>query len=135
MIARRIIDEVWNRGEIRNVTDLIAKEFVMHRRGQRITGGPDLVAGSIMMTRASFPDLVASIDTLIAEDDCVAMYLTITGTHTGDPFYGIQPSGREIRIAQTGILRFESGKAAESWMVLDELALMEQLGARMPRPR
>ncbi len=40
---------------------------------------------------------------------------TLTGTHTGAPFFGVPPSGKKVTINGTAILRFKDGKIVEHW--------------------
>ena len=83
---------------------------------------------------AAFPDLTFTIEDMIAEGDKVAYRVTITGTHTGRPFMGIEPSGKKILMRNTSIKRIVNGKLAESWGTLDTLSMMRQLGL-LPAPQ
>jgi predicted ester cyclase len=53
---------------------------------------------------------------------------TARGTHVGE-FQGIPPTGREVRVAGTDIDRIIDGKTVECWVQMDQLGLMQQLGA------
>ena len=55
------------------------------------------------------------------------MAFTITGTHEGE-FMGIPPTRRKIRVHGIVMSRFEAGKIVDEWEVIDQLALLEQLG-------
>lgn len=52
---------------------------------------------------------------LIEHDDLVVSHWTLTGTHSGTPFYDVPPSGERVVINGTAILRFRDGKIVEHW--------------------
>src|SRR5438093_763835 len=95
--------------------------------------GLDGVAQSIVRIRAAFPDWHEAVDDLVEEGDRVVSRYTSRGTHRG-PFWGIPPTGRTITVAEISIFRIASGRVAEQWCLVDELARMEQLGGVLERP-
>jgi predicted ester cyclase len=68
----------------------------------------------------------------MAEDDKVVLHMTWTGTHKGE-FMGIPPTGQSISINVIDIIRIADGQFVEHWGVMDQMAMMQQLGA-MPAP-
>ncbi|MBA2571263.1 MAG: ester cyclase, partial [Chloroflexi bacterium] len=58
---------------------------------------------------------------------------TATGAHTGS-FMGIPPTGNRFTIAGIDIHSVREGRLAEHWHVVDQLALLQQLGI-IPQPR
>jgi hypothetical protein len=78
--------------------------------------------------RAAFPDLRVTVDDLVTDGDKVVRRFTLRGTHAG-PFMGIPPTGRAVAAAGIAIDRLAGGKVAESWVSLDALNLLRQLGA------
>ena len=77
---------------------------------------------------AAFPDVSATIEDMVAEGDKVAIRVTWRGTHKGE-FMGIAPTGNKIKMTNTLIFRIAVGKLAENWATIDELRMMQQLGA------
>lgn len=65
--------------------------------------------------KAAFPDMQFSVNLLVEADDLVISNWTITGTHTGEPFYEREPDGRPVEINGTAVLRFRDGKVVEHW--------------------
>ena len=49
------------------------------------------------------------------------------------PFLGIPPTGKSISINVIDIIRIAEGQFVEHWGVMDQMAMMQQLGA-MPEP-
>lgn len=80
----------------------------------------------------AFSDIKHLIGDMVAEDDRVAMRMTLEATHTGD-FMGIPASNTGASVSAFGILRVADGKIAEFWGLPDMMTLMQQLGA-MPAP-
>jgi predicted SnoaL-like aldol condensation-catalyzing enzyme len=78
---------------------------------------------------AAVPDFCASINRMVAEDDLVFVYNTITGTHTGEGFLGYPPTGNHIRFDVVDMFRLRDGKLCEHWDVADTRALFTQVGA------
>jgi predicted ester cyclase len=77
---------------------------------------------------------VFDVEDLIAEGDRVVVRWTNTGTHVGE-FFGAPPTGRAFRMAGIDIHRISDGKLAEHWHVVDQFALMLQLGLlALPEP-
>ena len=82
--------------------------------------------------RRGFPDVVSTIEDLIAEGDKVVARWRARATHQGE-YMGIPPTGKEVEFTGISVYRIEAGKIAESWNVEDALGLMRQIGA-IPEP-
>jgi len=80
---------------------------------------------------AAFPDLRVTVDDLLAEADKVAAHITMKGTHKGE-FMGIAPTGRQVEMRISDIVRIAGGKAVERWGVEDSLGMLTQLGVVTP---
>ena len=77
---------------------------------------------------AAIPDSCATINRLVAEDDIVFVYNTITGTHTGEGFLHYMPTGNKIHYDVVDMFRLRDGKLCEHWDVADTRALFTQVG-------
>ena len=84
------------------------------------------------MLRSAFPDFKATIEHLIAEGDKVVLHMTWTGTQKGE-FMGIPPTGKSISINVIDIVRIADGQVVEHWGIMDQMAMMQQLGV-IPAP-
>lgn len=65
--------------------------------------------------KRAFPDMQFTVDLLIESGDLVISNWTLSGTHTGEAYYDVPPSGRPVTINGTAILRFHEGKVVEHW--------------------
>jgi predicted ester cyclase len=88
------------------------------------------VQGVDPATRSSFPDLEATIETVVAEGDWVAARVTWQGTHRGE-YLGIPATNRPVLFEAYHVVRFAGGLAAECWGTADLVGLAEQLGATL----
>jgi steroid delta-isomerase-like uncharacterized protein len=77
--------------------------------------------------RDAFPDLSVALETMVADEESIAMAYTLTGTQNGS-FMGMAPTGRKIKIRGVQISKFKDGKMVERWGSSDELGMLQQLG-------
>lgn len=75
----------------------------------------------------ALPNFDVTFEDLVAEDDRVAMRLTIRGTHQG-PIMGVAPTGTEVEFGNMIFHRMEDGLIAERWVQPDVLGLLTQIG-------
>ncbi len=78
-----------------------------------------------------FPDLQVSIEDMIAEGDKVAGRNSVSGTHQGE-YLGIPATGVSVTYNEIFIFRFEAGRIAETWGVVDVFSQLKQLGVTLP---
>jgi steroid delta-isomerase-like uncharacterized protein len=127
----RFYEEVWNRGNVDVVHEVFAAGYVRHDlRPSAALPGPQGQAKIAAEFRAAFPDLRMTVDLIVAEDDLVAARWTTSGTHTG-PWADVAATGAHVTFSGMNVFRFHDGKVVELWNHRDDLALMEQLGARV----
>ena len=81
---------------------------------------------------AGFPDFRLVLEDMLAEGDRVAARWTFCGTHAGE-FLGIAPTGKPVSMSAIEVNRVADGKVVEHWVALDQLGLLQQLGA-IPAP-
>jgi steroid delta-isomerase-like uncharacterized protein len=91
------------------------------------TGAQALKQVWAMLLRA-YPDLHVTVEDVITEGDKVVCRNVVTGTHQGE-YMGLPPTGRSVTYNEIFIFRFDGGRIAETWGVVDVLAQMRQLGA------
>jgi steroid delta-isomerase-like uncharacterized protein len=127
-IARRYFEEVWNRGNLDALDELLAPGYVNHTPSTpNPAPGPQGLKPIVRAMREAFPDLHYEIADVIATPDSVVLRVVMTGTHRGDLF-GLPATGRRVSVDQVNIERIENGRIVEHWRVTDELKLMRQLG-------
>jgi steroid delta-isomerase-like uncharacterized protein len=133
-LVRRIADDIWNRGDLAVVDEVMAATAAYH--GPHMpngTGDRESWRQAIAMYRAALPDSHVVFDDLIAHGDTIVGRWSATGTHT-HPLPGVAPTGKRIAISGITIYRFAKGKIVEAWEQLDMLGMWQQLGVvTLPR--
>jgi len=82
--------------------------------------------------RRAFPDYAGTNVEQIAEGEKVANRFVYLGTHLGE-FEGVTPTGKRVEFIGHSIDRVVEGEIVESWVEVDMLGVMRQLGA-VPEP-
>lgn len=130
--VRRYYDEVLNQRHIDLIDELAIEDYVEHDPfpGQG-NGRADLKARARLLLSA-FNPLRFTVEDMIAEGDRVVVRWSNTGTHSGN-FIGIPPTGKTATTAGIDIHVVRDGRMAEHWHVVDQLAMLQQLGL-IPQP-
>ena len=130
---QRLYDLI-NSGDIDGFGRQLADDFVERNE---VPGIPPTKAGVIQyfqMLLAAFPDLRMDVEDVIASSDKAVARVRVTGTHKGE-FMGIPATDKSTAVNLIDITRFgDDGLAHEHWGVVDQLALMQQLGVILARP-
>jgi steroid delta-isomerase-like uncharacterized protein len=132
-LVRQLIEEVFNRGNMSLIDELLAPDFL--EREEMPPGMPRDREGVRLATTIlhnAFPNFKASINDIFAEGDKVVIRLPWSGTQMGE-FMGIPPAGKSMSIGVIDIFRIDAGKFVEHWGLMDSMAMMQQLGA-IPGP-
>ena len=130
-VLHRLAEEIFNKGNISVVDEIIAPDYVFHGPVGMEYKGPEGFKQMVTMYRNAFPDLHMTVEDMVAEGDKVAHRLTIRGTHKGE-LMGIAPTGKQVTITGIIIVRFVGGKEVEAWSTMDLLGMMQQLGVAPP---
>jgi len=132
-VIRRQVDEVWNKGNLAALDEIMAADLIGHGMPPGMPPTRDGFKQLIGGHRKAFPDLVVTIEDMLAEGDTVANRWTWTGTHKGD-YLGVAPTGKKVTLRGISIHRLENGKIAEQWHQTSMLDLMQQFGVVKPPP-
>lgn len=135
-LARRFIEECWNKGNLNAVDELVSTNFVAH--DPTVPGdvrGAAAFKQFISTYRTAFPDVTLTIDELLAVgNDRVLMRWTARGTHRGT-LQGMPATGKQATVMGMTLSRYENGKDVEDYTSWDTLGLMQQLGAIPTTPQ
>lgn len=124
-LIRRLYD-LYNQHELDACNELYSPDWVFHSSSGDITLEENRQFD--IMVQNAFPDGKCMILDLIAEGDKVAYIVNATGTHTGGPFMGIQPTGKKINMTNTYIAKIAGNKIMEHRGTFDLLSLLQQIG-------
>jgi steroid delta-isomerase-like uncharacterized protein len=133
-LVLRWFDEVWNRGRVDAIDELLAPDAIVHGLGEGDMRGAAAFKPFHAAYREAFPDVRIQIDDLVAEGDRVAFRWTATASHHGNSL-GFAATHRTVRFQGMGIVRVRDGKLVEGWNTFDQLGMLQQLGIeQLPGP-
>jgi predicted ester cyclase len=126
-IVRRVLDEMFAKGNLDAADELIHPDFVNHEAPPGSPQGPEGLRQTTSWLRGLWGDMRADIEDEICEGDKVVARVTMHGHHEGE-FLGKPPTGKEYAVQQIHIYRFEDGRLIEHWGCRDDLGQALQLG-------
>ena len=127
-LARRVLEEMFNKGNLDVADKLLAPDYVNHDAAMpEDVHGPEGFKQYVSAYRSAFSDIHVEIEDQIAEGDKVVTRWTGTGTHDGE-LAGIPPTGNRVTLPGMEIVRISDGKLVEGWEGYDMMNLMRQLG-------
>lgn len=127
-LIERYFEEVWNQGKVDVLDELLTSDYRNHSPGlPDPLPGPAGLKPIVLMMRSGLPDLHYTIEDLVVAADRVAVYVRMTGTHTGS-FFGIEPTGMAIDVRQMQIEWIRDGRICQHWRITEDLKMMRQLG-------
>jgi steroid delta-isomerase-like uncharacterized protein len=127
-IARRVFEEVWNKGNLAALDEIYVADVVGHNAPPGQPPGIEGARQFIGMYLQAFPDTRMVVEDQVAEGDKVVTRWTATATHQGE-LMGMPPTGKSARVTGITINRLEGGKIVEEWGIFDQLGMLQQLGA------
>jgi predicted SnoaL-like aldol condensation-catalyzing enzyme len=127
-LVSRYFDEVWNRGHLEVLDEIMSPGYLNHSPGiPNPRPGPEDLKPIVKAMREGIPDLKYKILDTVVTPEKAAGYLRVTGIHSGSLF-GIAPTGNRIDVRQMQIEWIQEGRIWQHWRITDELTLMRQLG-------
>ena len=131
-IVQQFYDE-WNSGTI-DFARLVHPDVTNHQPDRDPEKGLERFRKAIESVMGAVPDSTWTTLRLLAEGDFVVCHNRWSGTYGGTVFRGVPtPSGEPFSVEHIHIYRITQGRIAEHWVVRDDLAMMQQLGA-VPAP-
>src|ERR671916_509723 len=118
-ISNRVAEAI-GKGDLNALDEFIAPELA------------EELKRDVAEIRRAFPDYAGTNVDQIAEGEKVANRFVFLGTHLGE-FEGVAPTGKRVEFIGHSIDRVVEGKIVESWVEIDMLGVMQQLGA-VPEP-
>jgi steroid delta-isomerase-like uncharacterized protein len=133
-IARRFI-QAWNAGERHVVDELASPDLVVsYTHYPEPYHGPEAFKEMLAKTHRFFPDLSIDIHGVIADANQAALRWSYQGTFQNGEMFGVSASGQAVEVAGMTIQEIEDGAVQREEGIVDNLALMQQLGLAPGRP-
>src|SRR4028119_364722 len=112
-LARRVLEEMFNKGNLDAADELLAPDYVDHDPAMlEDVHGPEGFKEYVGAYRSAFSDIHLEIEDQIAEGDKVVTRWTGTGTHDGE-LAGIPPTGNRVTLPGVGVVRCPAGRVGE----------------------
>lgn len=131
-VIRRLYKEFWNERKLEVVDQLVSQSHALtspHISGPTV--GPAAYKKQLAVFVAGFPDLQFTVEETICENDKIAAFWTLTGTHKGE-FLNIAPTNKKVSITGITIHQIADGKILDSQAIWDAISLFQQLGIELP---
>ena len=127
-LIKRMVD-TFNSGNLDGLDQVYAIDAKFHgAMGVELSGLEDL-KGYFQTFVDAFSDLPTIGDPIVAEGDMVVVHFVVSGTHTSD-LEDIPPTGKRIEeVRGLSMNRISGGRVVEEWEVVDQMGMMQQLGA------
>jgi predicted ester cyclase len=81
----------------------------------------------ILFFESAFPRYELIADEITCEDNRLVLYGRFKGTHLGE-LNGIPPTSKTVELPVAVGYKIENNKIVDHWLVINQMALMEQLG-------
>jgi steroid delta-isomerase-like uncharacterized protein len=123
-VAKRVFDEIFNKGRFETADEIYAKDFVNHGLHRDFDLEEDQAA--VRWEKKIAPDLEITVDLMVAEGDLVTVVWTARGTNSV-PIGSLPATG--VRIEERGITvwRIADGKIREEWTSFDSLHIVREV--------
>ena len=129
-LIHRLFDEVINQWNFAILDQLFAPTFRVDPDDSQTQAaqGPEDAERFFTWLRSVFPDLHYTIDDIVVEGEKAVARVHAHGTHRGD-YLGQQPTDLAVEYSEMVILRVADNRIAEWWVVLNQLPILQQIGA------
>ena len=108
---RRIMEHVISEKNLDAVSELFSDDHELHPETPGIGRGGEGMKRAFAGLHEQFPDVRVTIESMVAEEDMVAVRLTYSGTDAA--------TGERAMWPEMIFTRFSSGRAVASWEIID----------------
>jgi len=119
--------EMWNKGNLNLVDDIIAPEYVIysdpHDPYENETLDHETYKKRILEVRTSTPDIEFTNEDIFIKGDKLVNHWTMSGTN--------KRTGKHFSVTGTTIYHVVDGKLKGHWQNVDKLGLYQQLGMEL----
>ena len=129
-LVKRWFEEVWNKGRSEAIREMFADDGIAHGLANdpaAVMKGPRDYEPFYNAFRGAFPDIIVTVEDMIAEGDKVAARCSVRGKHTGDQL-GFAATNTPVDFTGITIVRIRDGKIVEAWNNFDFMNMNRQLG-------
>ena len=128
-LAGKLIEEVYNSGNIDLLDELIAPNYLRHQPPMKKVEGLAAYKTFVKEVRESYDNFNMEIKEILCDGDKTVTRLVLTGKHVGKiPTVQAPPTGKKVAMAGCTVTTWKDGKAVEEWVYNDYMGLTHQFG-------
>jgi steroid delta-isomerase-like uncharacterized protein len=131
-IARRFL-AAFAAADTATLEQIVAPDLVDHNPLPGQKPGRDGLIEAVRQYRTAFPDMKLTIESLMAEDELVAVTGKVVGTNQGS-MMGAPATGKTVSFAYMDMYRIVNDKVVDVWHVEDIAGMLQQLGVGHGQP-
>jgi steroid delta-isomerase-like uncharacterized protein len=124
--------EAMDRRDVEGMLEHWAEDGVEDMVPVGVIRGRDELRASFTAQFASMPDMRTTITRLIAGEQSCAVEWRIEGTFDGQPYMGIEPTGKHVELRGTDLIELEDGQITSLTAYFDGAAYARQIGMLPP---
>lgn len=133
-IARRFM-QAWNASERHVVDELASPDLVVsYTHYPEPYHGPEAFKEMLAKTHHFFPDLSIEVRDVVADGNQAFVRWTYRGTFQNGEMFGVTATGQSVEVTGMTMHEIEDGAVKREEGLVDNLALMHQLGLSPGRP-
>ena len=125
-LVERFYHRVWNKADETEAHNILASDFRFRGSLGPELRGPGGFIAYMRSVHDALEGFTCQIEEVIAAVDRAAARMTFHGRHRGR-FFGIEPSGQEIRWSGAAFFKTRGGKIIELWVLGDIEGIRRQL--------
>jgi|SRR5690606_26369078 predicted ester cyclase len=127
-LVYRMLKEMNDHNNRDIIDELISEDFIEHEPPpEGIPPNREGTKQTFDIYHSAFANIQTTFNLMIAEDDKVAVFMSIRAKHVG-PFGDIPPTNDWVETQVFDIFRVADGKVCEHWGLTDHLTLLKQFG-------
>jgi steroid delta-isomerase-like uncharacterized protein len=130
-LVERFYNVVWNKADEGEARRILDADFRFRASLGPELRGPGGFIAYLRSVHVALEDFVCSIDDVIATDDRAAARMSFHGKHRAK-FFGVAPTGREIRWTGAAFFTMSGGKITELWVLGDVDTVKRQVMPEHP---
>ena len=132
-LVERFYHLVWNKADETEARKILARDFRFRGSLGPELRGPDGFIAYMRSVHAALGGFTCQIEEVIAAGDHAAARMVFYGRHRGK-FFGIEPSGQEIRWNGAAFFKTRDGTIIELWVLGDIEEVRRQLEPQRAAP-
>lgn len=126
LVVRRWFEELWNQRNATVIDELLTDESVCYGEGEPLIGIEAFKTRQYIPLMSAFPDLVVSVDDMVADGDRVVVRWSASATHCGDGI-GCSPTREKATFSGMSWIVVRDGKFREGWQVSNIAQVVQNL--------